>query len=49
MIPVILAVGTFFSTIVGGLVGLKSHDRLHRLLGLTAGVVIGVVAFDLLP
>ena len=29
--------------------GLRAKDRLHRLLGLTAGVVIGVVAFDLLP
>jgi ZIP family zinc transporter len=49
MIAILLACGTFFSTLFGGLVGLKSHDRLHRLLGLTAGVVIGVVAFDLLP
>lgn len=29
--------------------GLRNRDRLHRLLGFTAGVVIGVVAFDLLP
>ncbi len=28
---------------------MKNRDRLHRLLGLTAGIVIGVVAFDLLP
>jgi zinc transporter ZupT len=49
MIPIFLAAGTFLSTLLGGLVGLKNHDRLHRLLGLTAGVVIGVVAFDLLP
>lgn len=49
MIAIILACGTFFSTLLGGLAGLKSHDRLHRLLGLTAGIVIGVVAFDLLP
>ena len=33
----------------GGLVGLKNKDRLHRLLGYTAGVLLGVVAFDLLP
>lgn len=37
------------STFVGGLTGLKNHDKLHRLLGFTAGVVMGVVAFDLLP
>jgi zinc transporter ZupT len=33
----------------GGLVGLKNRDRLHRFLGYTAGVLLGVVAFDLLP
>lgn len=49
MLPVLLALGTFLSTLAGGLTGLKNSDRLHRLLGLTAGVVIGVVAFDLLP
>jgi zinc transporter ZupT len=48
-LPIILAAGTFISTLLGGLVALRSHDRLHRLLGLTAGVVMGVVAFDLLP
>lgn len=49
MLAVLLAAGTFASTLFGGLIGLKNHDRLHRLLGFTAGVVIGVVAFDLLP
>jgi ZIP family zinc transporter len=49
MLPVLLACGTFVSTLLGGLTGLKNRDRLHRLLGLTAGVVMGVVAFDLLP
>lgn len=49
MLPILLACGTFFSTMAGGLTGLKNHDKLHRLLGLTAGVVMGVVAFDLLP
>jgi zinc transporter ZupT len=49
MLPILLALGTFVSTLLGGLTGLKNKDRLHRLLGLTAGVVIGVVAFDLLP
>src|ERR1700759_181166 len=49
MLPIFLAAGTFVSTLLGGIVGLRSKDRLHRLLGFTAGVVIGVVAFDLLP
>lgn len=49
MLPILLSIGTFCSTLLGGVVGLKNHDKLHRLLGLTAGVVMGVVAFDLLP
>lgn len=49
MLPVILSVATFISTLLGGLTGLKNQDRLHRFLGYTAGVLLGVVAFDLLP
>lgn len=40
---------TFVSTIFGGLVALKFKDRRHLLLGFTAGVLLSVVAFDLLP
>ncbi len=40
---------TLVSTILGGLVALKFKDRRHLLLGFTAGVLIAVVAFDLLP
>ncbi len=49
MVPILLSIGTFFSTLSGGLIGLKNRDRLHRFLGYTAGVLLGVVAFDLLP
>jgi len=49
MLPILLAAGTFFSTMLGGLTALKNHTRIHQFLGLTAGVVMGVVAFDLLP
>ena len=49
MLPIILSLSTFASTMLGGLVGLKNKDRLHRFLGFTAGVLMGVVAFDLLP
>lgn len=34
---------------MGGLFALRHKDRLHRILGYTAGVLLGVVAFDLLP
>jgi zinc transporter ZupT len=49
MVPLLLSIATFFSTLCGGLLGLKKRDSLHRFLGYTAGVLLGVVAFDLLP
>ena len=49
MTAVILAAATSVSTLLGGLVALKSRRNMHRLLGYTAGVLLGVVAFDLLP
>lgn len=49
MLPIILSAATFFSTLAGGLFALKNKDQLHRILGYTAGVLLGVVAFDLLP
>lgn len=49
MLPVILSAATFVSTLLGGTFALKNKDQLHRILGYTAGVLIGVVAFDLLP
>jgi zinc transporter ZupT len=47
--PVLLAVLTVVSTAVGGVVALRSRDRLHLVLGFAAGVMLGLVAFDLLP
>ncbi len=49
MTPIILAFCAFLSTLVGGLFALKNTDRLHRILGYTAGVILGVIAFDILP
>lgn len=48
-VPIVLAFSTFLSTLAGGFVGLRNRDRLHRLLGYTAGVIMGLIAFDLLP
>lgn len=45
----ILSIVTFFSTFFGGLFGLKHKDKLHLILGFTAGVLIGVVFFDIFP
>lgn len=40
---------TFVSTLCGGIFGLKHKDSLHLILGFTAGVILGVVSFDILP
>lgn len=49
MLVVLFASMTVVSTALGGLFALHNRDRLHRILGFTAGVLLGVVAFDLLP
>jgi len=40
---------TFVSTFLGGLFGLKYKDKMHLILGLTAGIILGVIAFDIFP
>lgn len=46
---ILFAITTFVSTSLGGLFALYYKDRLHRILGFTAGVLLAVVAFDILP
>ena len=45
----LFSIGTFLSTLLGGLFALRYQDRLHRILGFSAGVLLGIVAFDVLP
>ncbi len=45
----LLAFLAFLATILGGLFALKFTDKLHLVLGFSAGAVIGVAFFDLLP
>lgn len=40
---------TFVATFAGGLIGIRFRDRLHTILGFTAGVLLAVVAFDIFP
>ena len=49
MTPILLSIATFISTSLGGLFSIKHRDRLHLVLGFTAGVLLGVVAFDIFP
>ncbi len=46
---IILAAVTALATTAGGFLAIKSKDRLHLVLGLSAGLLLGLVAFDLLP
>jgi ZIP family zinc transporter len=45
----LLASGAFLATCFGGVVALRVGDKLHLVLGVAAGVMLGVVGFDLLP
>lgn len=49
MIAVAITVAAFFATLLGGYVAIHADDRRHLVLGVAAGVLLGVVAFDLLP
>ena len=44
-----LAAFTVLSTAIGGLLALRAKDRFHLILGLSAGLLLGLVGFDLLP
>lgn len=48
-LSIILAAATAVATAIGGAIALRSRDRLHLVLGLSAGLLLGLVAFDLLP
>lgn len=48
-ISLVLAALTAIATTAGGLLAIRSKDRLHLVLGLAAGLLLGLVAFDLLP
>ena len=48
-IAIALAAITAIATFAGGTLAIKSKDRLHLVLGLSAGLLLGLVAFDLLP
>lgn len=49
MAPVLLSIATFISTLSGGITALRNRKYIKWILGFTAGIILGVVAFDLLP
>jgi ZIP family zinc transporter len=49
MEAILLSIATFFSTSIGGLFSIHHKDKLYRIMGFTAGVLLGVVFFDIFP
>lgn len=49
MLIVVIALAAFCATLAGGFFALRLRDRLHLVLGFSAGAVVGVAFFDLLP
>ena len=45
----LVALAAFCATLVGGSFALRFRDKLHLILGFSAGAVAGVALFDLLP
>jgi ZIP family zinc transporter len=45
----LIAFATLCSTLLGGYFALRLRDRLHLILGFSAGAVVGVAFFDLMP
>ncbi len=43
------AFASALSALIGGMFALRRQDKLHLILGFTAGVLLGLIAFDLLP
>ena len=46
---IFVALCTFFSTTLGGIFVVRFRDRLHLIMGFTAGILLGVVFFDIFP
>ncbi|MDB4992270.1 MAG: hypothetical protein JWL75_515, partial [Parcubacteria group bacterium] len=45
----LIACAAALATLIGGALALKLRDKLHLVLGFSAGAVIAVAFFDLLP
>lgn len=46
---ILISICAFFFTILGGLFALRYKDKLHLIIGFSAGAILGVAFFDLIP
>ena len=49
MLAILFTAFIFVSTLAGGVFAVKKAKQLRHILGFTAGIIIGVLAFDILP
>lgn len=49
MEPILLSIATFVSTFSGGMFGIKHRDKIHAIISFTAGALIAVAFFDIIP
>jgi zinc transporter ZupT len=49
MIVFLIGIAAGISTLIGGYLALRLKDNIHLILGFSAGAVVGVALFDLLP
>ncbi len=49
MIVILLTIAAAAAALAGGHIAIKSRSQLHLAMALTSGLVLGLVAFDLLP
>ncbi len=47
--PLLFSVVTFASTFLGGLFALKFKSKIHYIMAFAAGVLLGIVSFDIFP
>jgi ZIP family zinc transporter len=45
----LISIGAFISTGLGGYFAIRAKDKLHLILGFSAGALLGAALFDLLP
>jgi len=48
-IPIIISILTFASTFAGGIFAIKYKSKMHYIMAFAAGVLLGVVSFDIFP
>lgn len=49
MMIILIGFGAVIATYLGGLFAIRFRDKLHLILGFSAGAVLGVAFFDLMP